>query len=273
MDRRTLLGWIGTAMGAALLAPQRTLASGERLVERIGLQLYTVREPLTKDVPGTLAAIAQAGYTEVETAGLAGLAPAQFAAELKKAGLSAPSAHVPLQMIEQQPSQLLELAAALGHRYLVLPNPQQRATLADYQHVADVLNGFGAACAKQGIQLAYHNHDWEFAPIEGKVPYEVLLERCDKALVKFELDLYWATKAGADPAALLRAAPERFPLCHVKDMKPGGEMAAVGDGAIDFGALFAAGTGLRHWFVEHDNPSDPLESIRRSAQTVRGIRF
>jgi sugar phosphate isomerase/epimerase len=255
------------------VAPRLLRGGEERSVERIGLQLYTVREPLSRDVPGTLAAIAQAGYAEVETAGLAGLAPAQFAAELKEAGLAAPSAHVPLQMIEQQPAQLLELAAALGHRYLVLPNPQQRATLADYQHVADVLNGFGAACAKQGVQLAYHNHDWEFAPIEGKRPFDVLLERCDSALVKFELDVYWATKAGADPAALLRAAPERYPLCHVKDMMPGGAMADVGDGGIDFAALFGAGSGLRHWFVEHDNPANPLESVRRSAQAVRGIRF
>jgi sugar phosphate isomerase/epimerase len=91
--------------------------------------------------------------------------------------------------------------------------------------------------------------------------------------VKFELDLFWATKAGVDPAAYLRATPERFPLCHVKDMTAGGEMVAVGDGSIDFAGLFRAGSGLQHYFVEHDNPDDPLDSVRRSIAAVRKLRF
>jgi sugar phosphate isomerase/epimerase len=141
--------------------------------------------------------------------------------------------------------------------------------------VAEVLNGFGEACAAQGIRLAYHNHDFEFAPIGGVVPYDVLLERCDADLVKFEMDLFWAAKAGADTPAYFRAWPGRFPMCHVKDMTAAGEMVAVGDGRIDFAALFDAGAtgGLEHYFVEHDNPEDPLASIRRSFESVEGIRF
>jgi len=138
-----------------------------------------------------------------------------------------------------------------------------------------VLNGFGATCAEHGIQLAYHNHDFEFAPIGGVVPYDLLLERCDAKLVKFEMDLFWAVKAGVDSAAYFHAHPGRFPLCHVKDMTENGDMVAVGDGRIDFATLFDAGTtgGLQHYFVEHDNPEEPLASIQRSFETVVAIRF
>jgi sugar phosphate isomerase/epimerase len=258
-----------------MIAPALAASDGGRRVERIGLQLYTVRGPLADDVPGTLAAVAAAGYTEVETAGYADLEPAAFAEALKQAGLAAPSAHVPLKRIESEPAPLLEEAARLGHRYLVLPflMPWQRLSLDAYRGVADTLNAFGAQCAAAGIRLAYHNHDFEFEPIDGQRPYDLLLERCDPALVCFELDLYWASKAGADPAAYLRATPQRFRLCHVKDMDTDGEMTEVGKGTIDFAALFAAGTGLEHYFVEHDKPDDPLASIRHSIATLRTLRY
>jgi sugar phosphate isomerase/epimerase len=275
MNRRRLLGWIGATAGAAMIPPALAGDVGGRRVERIGLQLYTVRELLADDVPGTLAAVAAAGYTEVETAGYADLEPGAFAAALQQAGLTAPSAHVPLKRIESAPSQLLEEAAMLGHRYLVLPflMPWQRLSLDAYRDVADTLNAFGEQCAAAGIRLAYHNHDFEFEPIDGQRPYDLLLERCDPARVCFELDLYWASKAGADPAGLLRAAPQRFRLCHVKDMDAEGEMTEVGKGTIDFAALFAAGVELEHYFVEHDKPGDPLASIRHSIAAMRTLRY
>lgn len=275
MNRRKLLGWIGAAAGAAVIAPVRATTVGGRGVERIGLQLYTVRELLADDVPGTLDAVAAAGYSEVETAGYADMQPTAFAAALKQAGLAAPSAHVPLKRIESEPVQLLEEATALGHRYLVLPflMPWQRLSLDAYRSVADTLNAFGAQCASAGIRLAYHNHDFEFDAIDDQRPYDLLLERCDPALVCFELDLYWASTAGADPAGYLRAAPQRYRLCHVKDMDTAGKMTEVGKGTIDFAALFAAGTGLEHYFVEHDKPEDPLASIQHSIATMRTLRF
>ena len=281
MNRRSMLRTLGfSALAVSAIAgsgPRRSLAGEGRRVERIGVQLYTVRDLLAADPAGTLDAVAGLGYVEVETAGYAGLAPQAFAAVLKNTGLDAPSAHVPLTDVETAPEQLLEAAAAVGHRYLVVPwlAPALRGSTDDYARVAEVLNDFGEACADQGIQLGYHNHDFEFAPIGDVVPYDLLLERCDPNLVKFELDLFWAAKAGADAAAYFRAWPGRFPLCHVKDMTEAGEMVAVGDGRIDFAALFDAGVtgGLGHYFVEHDNPEEPLASIRRSFETVEAIRF
>ena len=101
----------------------------------------------------------------------------------------------------------------------------------------------------------------------------MLLRECDSKFVRFELDLYWAVHAGVDPIAYLRADPERFPLCHVKDRNDAGEMADVGQGNIDFPAIFSAGTGFKHHFVEHDRPADSLASIRNSIQAVREMRF
>lgn len=275
MNRRKLLGWFGATAGAAMITPAHATNTGGLRVERIGLQLYTVRELLADDVPSTLAAVAAAGYTEVETAGYADMQPSAFAAALKQAGLAAPSAHVPLKRIESEPLQLLEEATRLGHRYLVLPflMPWQRLSLDAYRGVADTLNAFGEQCTAAGIRLAYHNHDFEFETIDGQRPYDLLLERCDPTRVCFELDLYWASKAGADPAGLLRATPQRFRLCHVKDMDAEGEMTEVGKGVIDFAALFAAGTGLEHYFVEHDRPGDPLASIRQSIASLRNLRY
>jgi sugar phosphate isomerase/epimerase len=281
MNRRSMLRTVSfSALAVAAVpgvVPGLLFASEGRRIERIGVQLYTVRDLLAADPPGTLDAVAGMGYVEVETAGYAGLTPQAFAVTLKNAGLDAPSAHVPLTDIESAPERLLEAAAIVGHRYLVVPwlDPALRVSTDSYAQVAEVLNGFGEACAGQGIQLAYHNHDFEFAPFDDVVPYDLLLERCDPNLVKFELDLFWAAKAGADAAAYFRAWPGRFPLCHVKDMTAAGEMVAVGDGRIDFAALFDAGAtgGLKHYFVEHDNPEEPLASIRRSFESVQAIRF
>ena len=99
------------------------------------------------------------------------------------------------------------------------------------------------------------------------------MKNCDAELVKFELDLFWAVHAGVDPAAYLSANPDRFPLCHVKDRTTDGQMVDVGKGAIDFPALFAAGSGLQHYFVEHDRPGDSLDSIRASIQAIQGMRY
>ena len=277
MNRRSLLRTVSYSALAVSGLPGISFAAGERRVERVGVQLYTVRDLMAADPAGTLDAVAGMGYVEVETAGYAGLTPADFAAALKNAGLAAPSAHIPLTDVESAPERLLEAAAVVGHRYLVVPwlAPELRETTDGYARVADVLNGFGATCAEQGIQLAYHNHDFEFAPIDGVVPYDLLLERCDAKLVKFEMDLFWAVKAGVDSAAYFHAWPGRFPMCHVKDMTEDGDMVAVGDGRIDFATLFDAGAtgGLQHYFVEHDNPEEPLASIRRSFAAVEAIRF
>ncbi|MBM4205352.1 MAG: sugar phosphate isomerase/epimerase [Gammaproteobacteria bacterium] len=273
LSRRHWLQTAALVSGVTLLPIQAAHASTRR-VERPGVQLYTLREAMMRDAAATLAAVAAAGYAEVELAGTGNLDAAQFAQALRSSGLSAPAAHVPLDAIRNQPDQLLEQAKVIGCTYLVLPwiAPDLRNT-AGYTAVIETLNRFGGQCEKAGVQLAYHNHDFEFARVDGEIAYDRLLRECDRELVKFELDLYWVTHAGADGAAYLSATPERFPLCHVKDRSASGEMVDVGQGTINFVELFAAGSGLRHYFVEHDQPKDALASILTSVKALKEIRF
>ena len=272
MRRRNCLKGLGTASGI-VLAPW-VFAKSTRRIERPGLQLYTVRDAMANDVAATLAAVAQAGYVEVETAGLAELSPAQFAQALGNAGLAAPSAHVPLQLMAERPDELLASAAEIGYQYLVLPwlAPEQRS-LDGYTKTIEVLNRFGEQCAGAGVQLCYHNHDFEFQRLEGVVPFDLLLKECHPQYVRFEMDLYWVAHAGVDATAYLRTDPQRFPLCHVKDRSVTGDMVDVGKGVIDFPTLFAAGTAFAHYFVEHDRPTDSLISIRDSIRVLREMRF
>ena len=274
MNRRETIRYLVAGGVAAAVLPGQALAAHHRSVTRVGVQLFTVRDQMSKDVAATLAAVAEVGYQEVETAGTGNLDAVQFATALADAGLTAPAAHVPINLLRDQPQNLLETADIIGYRYLVVPwLPPDMRTTGGYAAAIDTLNAFGELSAQAGIQTCYHNHAFEFESVDGAIPFDVMLENCDPELVKFELDLYWARHAGADALGYLQRAPERFPLCHVKDRTAAGEMTEIGSGDIDFPELFAAGTGLRHYFVEHDRPEDSMASIRRSFRAVSAMRF
>ncbi len=244
----------------------------------IGLQLYTVRGPLRDDLEGTLRAVATTGYAEVETAGLHGLEPARFRDLLDGVGLVSPAAHVGIEAIRDDTDGVLSSAAILGQRWVVVPSlaPAER-TFEGYRRVAADLNAFGSAARDRGMRAAYHNHAFEFDPLpEGTTGFELLLEETDPDLVAVELDLFWAVRGGRDPVEIFQAAPGRFPLWHVKDMRdPEGarEMVTLGEGDIDFARILdhSDTAGLRHAFVEHDNPSDPMESVRAGYRHLRGL--
>ena len=136
------------------------------------------------------------------------------------------------------------------------------------------MNGWAAACKQAGMRFAYHNHDFEFMPLEGEVPYDIILRQTDPETVFLELDLYWASKAGQDPVTLFENNPGRFPLWHVKDMAADGSIADVGDGVIDFPRIFSVAdqAGLEHAFIEHDNTTHPQATLRKGlAATQRFI--
>ena len=258
----------------------------------IGLQLYTLRDAMQKDPMGTLARVAKMGYTTMEGATYTGsglfygMAPAAFAKELKKTGLTMPSSHYRLgeEQEKGQPVQgtmlhgwdkAVDDAAQVGVKYMVCAylSDAERGGLDHYKYVADQLNKAGERCKKAGIQLCYHNHDFEFIAQDGKMPYDLLLA-ADKELVKMELDLYWATKAGQDPVALFKKHPGRFPLWHVKDMDktPARNFTEVGNGSIDFKRIFAQSklSGMKYFFVEQDQtPGSPFDSIQKSITHIK----
>ena len=128
-----------------------------------------------------------------------------------------------------------------------------------------------------GMRFAYHNHDFEFKAIDGTRPYDILLNETDPSLVDFEMDLFWVVYGGANPLDLFNQYPKRFPLVHVKDSSgpPDKKMVDVGQGTIDFRSIFAQGdkAGIKHYFVEHDQPADPIATIRNSYKYLHALRY
>ena len=234
----------------------------------LGIQLHTLRSLLALDFSGTLGRLAGMGYTEVEFAGYYDHSAAELRSVLQECGLAAPSAHISRQQLDKELGPTLEMAFELGHRYLVLPwlAPQERETLDDYRALADFLNHTGDRCRDAGITVAYHNHDFEFLQLDDGLPYEILLERTEPALVSMELDLYWLHTVGGRPEDYFARYPGRFELCHLKDADEAGDMTEVGEGVIDFPVLIPAAqaAGMCHFFVEHDQPRDPLASVECS---------
>ena len=241
----------------------------------LGIQLYTLRGILPHDFDGTLARLAEIGYREVEFAGYHGREPAAVRSALARAGLAAPSAHVPIEALENDWPRTLEAARTIGHQWLVVAwVPEElRPDLDGWRRVAERFNHAAAAAREAGLGFAYHNHDFEFVPLEGRTPYDVLLEETDPELVRLELDLYWITKGGRDPLDYFARYPGRFPLVHVKDMGEDGGMVDVGEGTIDFARIIARReeAGIRHWFVEHDVPADPMRTARVSYENLRRL--
>ena len=242
---------------------------------KIGVQLYTVRDALAKAFEGTLARVAAIGYQQVEFAGYFNRSPRHVPSAVAAVGLEAPSAHIGMPDVRERWQETLAAAYVVGHRYLVVASLDHDKTLDDYKAAAEALNHAGEAAHAAGIQLAYHNHDAEFAPLEGQVPYDVLLERTDPKLVQLELDLYGITHGGGDPLAYFKRDPGRFPLIHAKDMDRQRQMVPVGRGGIDWVTIFRRQreAGIHYVFVEHDNPTDPFESIRESYAYLSHLEF
>lgn len=268
-DRRSFLSTCGAALLGAACSRVGNTQPDERL-ERIGVQLYTVRRDLARDFEGTISRIAEIGYRELEFAGYHDKSPAEIRALLARLNLTAPSSHVPIEAFRSDTSAAIAAATQVGHRYLIVPwlAPEARRSLDDYRRLAEELNRIGEKVKAAGMQLGYHNHDFELEPMGGSVPLDVLMNGTEANLVVLELDLYWATKAGADPLSYFSRFPGRVQLVHVKDSAgaPDHRMVDVGRGTIDFAKIFSRReqAGLRHAFVEHDDPANPLETLRVS---------
>jgi len=251
--------------------------SGERKLDKIGLELYTVRDLMKNDFEGTLAKVAEIGYQEVEFAGLFDHTPKEVRTMLDRHGLTAPASHVPYKLLDTEWPKTLEDAHVIGQNFIVCPfiDEKLRSEPGGWKRVGETFNRAGEASKRASIQFGYHNHNFEFKPENGKLPYDILLADTDPNLVKMEMDLFWITKGGQDPLKYFDRYPGRFPLVHVKDMKKDGEMTEVGSGSIDFKRIFAQSekAGIQHYFVEHDQPKAPLDSSKTSFEYLERLRF
>lgn len=277
--RRTFLKQSSFAASALLVTKESWFAAKQKTV---GLQLYTVRAEITKDVKATIAKVAEVGYNEVETFGYGngkyfGFSVEDFGAILKDNKLTTPSGHYMMMDFlgkgdEDQLKRTVADAAKLHHEYFTIPflTPDLRKNFDDYKKLADNLNKAGEEAKKAGMKLAYHNHDFEFKDWgNGDIGYHHLMQATDPKLVNFEMDIYWVTKAGVDPKELMKAHPGRFCMWHVKDMDntPEKSFTEVGSGVINYKEIFKLKkiSGMKHFFVEQDQTKIPVyESIAKS---------
>jgi len=286
-DRRSFLKNTSFLSAALAFAPRHAMKT-----PTIGLQLYTVRDAMSKDPVGTLQRVAKIGYNSVEGATYTGdekfygMGPKEFRKLLRDNGLIIPSSHYRLGEAQDNGKVMqgtilhdwdraVDDAAELGLKYMVCAwlAESERGSLDHYRKVAEDLEKAGERCKKAGIQLCYHNHNFEFIKEDNIYPYDVLL-KADRNLVKFEVDFYWMKKAGQDVIRLFHEHPGRFPMWHLKDMnnEKDQNFAEVGSGIIDFKEIFKYKSlaGMKYFFVEQDIcPGSPFDSITKSIQYIR----
>lgn len=260
-----------------------------------GLALYTLRDTMASAPKEVLKQVEHIGYAYVEAAGYDeeartyyGMAPTEFNAYLDEIGLIPMSTHQASITLDNA-DQHIEDAVAAGFKYLVIPIPpmghfryfqdtQSMGMSNEVEEVTNILNAIGEKAANAGIELLYHNHDFEFVENEnGIVPIDYFLENTNPEHVNFQMDLYWATKAGADPVAYFEEYPGRFKAWHVKDMDEEGRFAPVGKGTIDFGHIYQHRelSGMKHYFVEQDQTysMSPLQAVGISHEGLKEFGF
>lgn len=253
----------------------------------IGLQLYSLREIIGKDVPGVIGKVAAIGYKDVEGYGFSskggfwGLSPKEFKTLLDENNLVSTSGHYGIEEFIRTDSKdelqaIIDAAKVIGNEYVTVPYlSEDLRTLDSYKMIADKLNIAAEMCKTAGLKLGYHNHDFEFADLgNGETALKIFMNNTDPELVQFELDLYWAVRSGNDPVALFNEFPGRFTMWHVKDMDKTTStlQTEVGSGSIDFKTIFANAkeSGMKHFFVEQENFSmDPYESITQSINYIK----
>lgn len=245
-------------------------------MENIALQLYTLRAMVEEDFAGTLKQVAEIGYKAVELYTYGGMQSHEVRALLDELGLEAVAAHTALVRLENELESVINEAKTIGFRYIVCPSvpPDRRRGQADYMRFARVLEDVGAKCAAAGLQLVYHNHDFEFARFDGVFALDHLFAETNAKHVQTELDLYWIHYAGQDPVEYIQKYAGRGDLLHVKDVsKVDGSFAEVGQGTLDWSEILAAAksAGVKWYIVEQDDcPGDPLECIKTSLEFLKG---
>jgi sugar phosphate isomerase/epimerase len=285
--RRNFLKEIGLLSAALALSPQLLSAAGKSN-KKVGIQLYTLRDIIGKDVSGVIQQVAKAGFKEVEPygfdpkTGFWKYSAPEFKKLLDDNGLVAPSGHYGFEdfITSGNLDQLkphVEAAATLKSKYVVLPwlSEQNRKNTDSFKLVADRLNQAGEYCKQNGMLAAYHNHGFEFDRLGNSTGLDILLAETDKNLVHFELDLYWAEFAKQDPIALFQKHPKRFKMWHVKDMDKQNRNwnTEIGKGNIDFKTIFAAAktSGVKHIYLEQETNYKPdiIASINTSITYIK----
>lgn len=270
MKRREFIQTSALATAGMLAAPSMVKAAGSN---KIGIQLYTLKDVIGSDPKGILKQLASFGYKELETYGykegkLFGLSNAEFGQTVKDLGMQVVSGHYGIDIIEKDLERAVADAKALGQSYIVVPwLGDNYRTLDGIKGVCETLNKAGEISKKSGIRMGYHNHDFEFKEMDGKILYDVMLDELDPKLVSMEMDLYWVVFSGHDPLKYFAKYPGRFEQWHVKDRdkEVPNRNTEVGSGSIDWKPIFAKAkeSGMKHFYVEQEFFARPsIESAK-----------
>lgn len=286
LTRRDFIATVGVLAATAACGSNSAARSGKssglarRRLDRIGLELYTVRGLVRADMPRTLARVAELGYKEVEFHAYFGRSNAEIRDLLAKNGLTSPSMHMGFDAMQANWDRTFDDALAKGHQYIIVPSPPRGTdTIDGWKRVVDEFNRAGERARARGLTFGYHNHYSEFAPIDGQVPYDLLLASTDPAYVTFQMDVFWTTRGGRDPRAYIRRYPERFVMLHIKDSSgaPDHRQVDLGAGVIDFAAILREDADLRHAvkhvYVEHDEPPDPMLFGRKAYDFLSALEY
>jgi sugar phosphate isomerase/epimerase len=264
------------ALGSVLLSG----CTDNRKGKRIGVQLYSVRAEMLADAAGTLKQLAAIGYTDLESArsekgNYYGLEPKQIKTICEDLGMKLISGHV---HIDKEWKKSIEAAVESGQEYLVCSSlPSSGQSVENYKRAAEIFSEAAGECKKAGLIFCYHNHDYEFDKVDGKVLYDVLLNDTDSKLVKMELDLGWVVASGNDPVTYFDKYPGRFPLWHLKDMdKTKKQSTEFGKGKVDIKKMLMLSekSGMEYFFVEQEEyAGTALESMKYDFDYLQKLKY
>ena len=244
--------------------------------DQIAVQLYTVRRLAARDLPGTLLAVAAAGYRAVELAGLPAIAASDLARLLDESELHVVAAHEGIEALREDANAVADRLAELRCPRVIVPGmpDADRQTVDDVRRFAAALDGFARRFAERGIRLGYHNHAFEFAPLQGTTVWDVLLAELGPE-VEIELDVYWAAVGGRDPVTEIESTAGRVRLLHMKDRAPGPEPhdLPAGEGILPFPEIVreARSAGVEWYIAEQDEPHEPLGDIARAFRYLESL--
>jgi sugar phosphate isomerase/epimerase len=280
MKRRDFITHSALALAGAAFSVD-VLAKGKK-GGSIGLQLYSLRDVINKDVKGTLKQLSDWGYKELETYGynngmLFGMKSKEFADYVSSLGMKVMSGHYGMDVVRGNWEQAVADAKEAGQGYVVVPwIVEAERTLDGYKKICGELNKAGEMANKYGLRMGYHNHAFEFEKVGGQVAFDMMLKELDPKMIGMELDIFWVVRAGQDPIQYFSKYPGRFEQWHVKDMDKTNKdrNADVGTGSINYKPIFAQAkkSGMKHFYIEQETyPVDPMTSTKNCIENLKKI--
>ena len=286
LERRSFLKQAGAlTAGTLALTGSDLFAEPTGTFKKFGVQLFSVRDVLPGDPKGVMTQLAKMGYTQFESYSgpkgfLWGMEPNEIRSFLGDQGVQLVSTHFDFRGAATKPDELkksIDMAAGAGLTYLLCPYIGPQKTWDDWKKIADDFNRVGAEVSKSGLKFGYHNHDYSFKPLEGKLPQDYLLANTDPKHVLFELDMCWIEAAGQDAVAHLKKYGKRYELCHVKDYKKTGDKVVqqdLGQGGVNYKQILRAAkaNGMKYFLVEQeDYPGTSLTSLQHDADYMKKL--